>query len=158
MLTSRPGGSNLKEKSLKIISIFLLGISLFQLPFSNQVFCIELNGQVEIEVVSFGKCDILPKDIASKSDVYSPSYGTHNETACFGCLDIPLNQNFISKTTLESDVDKFLKLPRLIVLNELLAPYSLPQFVIQNTKIQFDQQSITSYHPYMSLKTTILLI
>jgi len=149
---------NKKRSSiLNFFSKLLIAVVLFQLPFINQVFCIEADGHTAIETVQFGRCATTPSSLEKSSMVDQECSTAHgHEESCLSCTDIPLDQEIMSR--LDSD-NGTIKILSPTYFNLYAGDYK-PHIrcpLDSNSTLILNQPTFV-FHPTQILQTIILVI
>ncbi len=137
----------------KIVTAVLLIIGLVQMPLSGEVLCLHQDGQIVLEFLSSGKCD-LSDPIPTSSEI---SQRISNLNTSPGCTDLFLFKD-VRLEPKGRDLLAALYAPDLSIQ---LAEATPPLFIYPHSSRQYklEHKQITFfYHPSQTLQSIIFLI
>jgi hypothetical protein len=146
--------NNKRSSIVNFFSKLFISLVLFQLPFVNQVFCIEVDGHTAIETVQLGKCNTAPYSPVNSSKL-DQECSSHEES-CLSCTDIPLDKEIISR--LESD-NGLIKILNPAYFNLYIGDFNSHLRFSSISNLTFiHKQPAFVFHPTQILQMIILII
>lgn len=146
-----------RSSSVKFFSTLLIALVLLQLPFINQVFCIEADGHTAIETVQFGRCNTTPSSPTKLSALDQECATAHgHEESCQSCTDIPLDQEIVSRLDSDNGTIKILSPTYFNLYGGDYKPHI--RFPSTTNATPVLKQPTFVFHPTQILQTIILVI